>query len=70
MDMPGISSNKFIKYCGKMEQILYDNNECKEAFLRATNIIDKVVNEKYDGNYDRSIAKTVLFSKYIKNVLS
>ncbi|GJD19579.1 hypothetical protein RIVM261_045350 [Rivularia sp. IAM M-261] len=66
LNMPEISSNKFIKYCEKMEQILHNDNECKEAFIRATTIIDKVVNEKYNGNYDRSSAKTLLFSRQIK----
>jgi AIPR protein len=64
-DMPSIISNKFIKYCEIMEITLSEDNKCKEAFLNTTAIIDSHVN----GNYDRAVAKTVTFSRSIKNSL-
>jgi len=64
-DMPPINSNKFIKYCENMEKILSDENKCKEAFLITTEIIDKAVN----NNYDRASAKTITFSRTIKDFL-
>ncbi|MDF5736839.1 MULTISPECIES: AIPR family protein [unclassified Nostoc] len=64
-DMPPINSNKFIKYCEDMEKTLSDENKCKEAFLRTTEIIDKAVNK----NYDRASAKTITLSRTIKDFL-
>ncbi|MEH1772097.1 AIPR family protein [Nostoc sp.] len=64
-DMPAIYSNKFIKYCEKIEEILSDENKSKEAFLKTTAIIDRAVN----GNYDRASAKTVTFLRNIKDFL-
>lgn len=64
--MPNIASNKFIKYCKEMEEVLWNDNRCKEAFLKTTIIIDKSVN----GNYDRAVAKTITFSKSIKQHLT
>jgi hypothetical protein len=65
VNMPEIKSNKFIKYCKEMEEVLWDDNKCKNAFLEASIIIDKSVN----GNYDRAFAKTLALSREInKNV--
>lgn len=64
-DMPNILNNKFIKYCKVLEETLWDDNKYKEALLNTTHIIDKAVN----GNYDRSVAKTVAFSNTINNFL-
>lgn len=62
IDMPNTSSNKFINYCKEMEKILWDENQCKEAFLKTTRVIDKSVH----GDYDRAVAKTVALSKRIR----
>jgi hypothetical protein len=66
---PDISSNQFIRYCEKIEKVLQDNNQCKEAFFKTTIILEKVVDEKHSGIYDRSVAKTVAFSKNVQNYL-
>ncbi|WP_143289265.1 hypothetical protein [Brunnivagina elsteri] len=64
ISMPDISTNRFKNYCEKMEEILWNPSDCKDAFLKASEIIDKAVN----GNYDRALAKTVAFLKQIKSL--
>lgn len=66
LSMPDITANKFIKYCKTMEETLWDDNKCRDAFLKTTSVIDQSVN----GNYNRAVAKTVAFSKSIKKVIS
>ncbi len=63
--MPLMNSNKFIKYCEKMEQVLWDDTKCLKAFKKATSVIDTVVNE----DYNREVAKRKGLLESIKNVL-
>ena len=62
-----LESKAFLRDCKRMETILTDDEKCLEAFNNAIVIIDKIINGKHSGNYDRSIAKTVGFSKSIKD---
>lgn len=63
LDMPDLSSNRFTAYCKKMEETLWDDDKCRTAFLKASTVIDSVVN----SNYDRALAKTVTFAKAVKD---
>lgn len=65
LDMPDITSNRFTSYCKKMEETLWNDDKCRDAFLRAANIIDATAN----GDYDRAVAKTVTFSKAVKDAV-
>ena len=62
--IPAMTSNKFIPYCEKIEQALWDENKCKEVLLNTTIVIDTLVN----GNYDRDEAKTVSFLNKMKTL--
>ncbi|MEA5536694.1 AIPR family protein [Crocosphaera sp. XPORK-15E] len=66
---PDLTANQFVKYCEKMEKNLTNEESCVEAFIKSTDIIDQVINDKYEGEYDRAIAKTVSFSNAIKDQL-
>lgn len=63
VDMPDLASNRFIAYCKKMEGILWNDDMCRDAFLKAAATIDEAVN----GNYDRAVAKTIAFTRSVKD---
>ena len=69
-EMPEMETNKFIRYCQKIEKVLFDDNTCKNAFKKTTSIIDQAVKEINDGKYDRAVAKKIKFSNKIKSLLS
>lgn len=62
-EMPkDFASNKFKKYCEKIQKILWDEDECLQAFINATSVIDQVVK----GNYAREVARRQTLVKEIK----
>lgn len=69
LKQPDLNSKKFIKYCEKIEKVLTNDEHCLEAFINTSNFIDQLIHEKYQGKYDRSFAKTVTFTKHIKEKL-
>lgn len=59
--MPEMCSKKFEKYCTDIETILHNSEQCFQIFKKCSDVIDSIVNDNFNGNYERSDAKTVKF---------
>jgi hypothetical protein len=51
--MPGMTANKFEKYCESVRDVLWDDAKCLTAVQQSCETLDKVLG----GNYDRDKAK-------------
>lgn len=63
--MPNMISKDFEKYCQGIQNVLWDNTAVLQSFIEVCTLLDKVLNEDYDGNYDRASAKTLRLVKAI-----
>ncbi len=54
-DMPSMQSNKFIRYCEKIVDVIVDENVCLKHYQKAVQALDSVL----DGDYERDKAKDV-----------
>ena len=53
LEMPPMTANRFEKYCEKICDVIWDEDECLRKFQTAEKIIDKIL----AGNYERDKAK-------------
>jgi hypothetical protein len=64
-DMPAMSANKMEKYCKKVLDVLYDNNQCINLFNQAADVIDAVTGGNFDRDSIRSPQVTQKIEKHI-----